>query len=71
MLITRATLKEAITFLQIMRIESDLNRTIENGTSDLFYFILFICYYRKFQLANQKLPRKLCIFEIEALVTFM
>ena len=41
MLITRATLKEAITFLQIMRIESDLNRTIENGTSDLFYFILF------------------------------
>ena len=42
MLITRATLKEAITFLQIMTIESDLNRTIENGTSDLFYVILLL-----------------------------
>ena len=40
----------------------------------VIYFMLFYYYYyyyRKFQLANQKLPRKLCIFEIEALVTFM
>ena len=39
----------------------------------VIYFMLFYYYYyySKFQLANQKLPRKLCIFEIEALVTFM